>query len=116
MAGPDIAPSIAALIHVASILGEHGFGFTKNLTHAVEFARGDERIYLKTTGKLSLVLDPRILVSHRLGKIDGYESWNSNFSAFPKKMRDGKKPEKYGVAFDLRTPKEASVLLYAKGI
>ncbi len=106
MAGKDIPDNIANLIHVASVLGSFGYVFSHNRTHAIEFMKHNgECVYLKTTNKLSIVLDPRIASAGKpLGGIVGYESWNSNFSEFPTADRSGKKPEKFGIAFDLATP------------
>jgi hypothetical protein len=109
----DIAAPIADLIHVSSILGAFGYVFSRNYTHAVEFKNSaGESLYLKTTKKLSIVLDPRtIRDGMSLGGRKGYASWNSNFGKFPKAPRNGASPEKHGIAFDIAAPDEATLVL-----
>jgi hypothetical protein len=118
MAGKDIPLSVERLMHLSSVLGCFGFAFSKNRTHAVEFKKqSGECIYVKTTGKLSNVMDPRMTGSGLvLGGISGSETWNSNFSSFPRAKRNGLKPEKFGIAFDLAEPMEAEKVLRAREV
>jgi len=93
---------------VANELGLKGFRLSNPRTHSVEFSDPSGLvIYLQRTQKICLVANPEsISVPVSIDDVDGYETWNSNFSQFARKDRTGKKPEKYGIGFDLESSEE----------
>jgi hypothetical protein len=87
---------------VSNWLGQQGFAFSRALAHAVEFEHPSfGTLYLKPTQKISVAFDPeRVVEGKVLAGSRGYESWNADFSKFPRKQRGGERPEKFGLAFD----------------
>ncbi|MGE3643532.1 MAG: hypothetical protein AB7F96_06735 [Beijerinckiaceae bacterium] len=100
-------PEREVFAKVANRLGLHGFSLDRVLTHAVSFCKLGRTIYLNDRNKIQIVVDPRVIsTSLSLGKFIGKETWNSNFSGFPKKMRGGANPEVFGIGFDLENIEE----------
>ncbi len=81
-----------------------GFTMNRAVDKVVEFnnAKG-ETFYLMKTRRIRVVVSPaRMRAGVNVSGVSGKDAYNGNFAAFPRKLNKGKRPEKYGIAFDAK--------------